>query len=373
MTLIHRRSKLYKAQSLTAPSDMLGEKGEKARQERVTEFLAERGFAESVDREDQRDTPIIEVDSVDDGDEVHTSLPGIVNTAGETVGKYIDGDGKDVNNSATNKDGTTTKVTKAFIKYFMTKANGDDYEEEQVNPDSLDWQNYIGVLGDMHHIADSIEQAEQAHEDLDENASEEEFERIAEWIDSDRRELQDTIKAANALRARAGDDVYLWDQEVKNEYGYPSQQTDYSTQGDMKTTSFADSIKNQYGPSVHGLDLEALHDDPEGFFGPVGGQVSAKPNQLVEYPQTEASVLKAFIKYFMKADTFRRGKYDVNISDTGHRGPAASVRGLNPATGRPWTEPGMSAPLDEEGKPYNTSSVTDEWTLNSPVSPRDQT
>ena len=73
-----------------------------------------------------------------------------------------------------------------------------------------------------------------------------------------------------------------------------------------------------------------------------------------------------------KEEIFRRGKLDVDVSDRGVRGKDAELRGLNPETGRPYRQPGVSAPMDEEGRLYDTSNVTDEWTESSPDSPSQQ-
>ena len=74
----------------------------------------------------------------------------------------------------------------------------------------------------------------------------------------------------------------------------------------------------------------------------------------------------------LKDETVRRGAIDVDVSDTGHRGKAAEIRGLNPATGRPYRQVGSSPPLDEEGKPTETSFMTDNWTENAPDSLAEQ-
>ena len=73
-----------------------------------------------------------------------------------------------------------------------------------------------------------------------------------------------------------------------------------------------------------------------------------------------------------KEEIFRRGKLDVDVSDRGVRGKDAKLRGLNPETGRPYRQPGVSAPMDEKGRLYDTANVTDEWTESSPDAPWQQ-
>ena len=189
MTSLER---LLKGQSLTEADDTL--ENVDARRERMEEILVQRGFPEEQDYETMRDIKYVDIDSIEDGKEVHPKVPGSVNEAGELVGKRLDPDGKDVKDSNINGDGSSTKVTKTFMKYFMTKANGDD-SEEAADPERYlqnfmahtnmefadvgalleEWKNSDGAIPSLNELFDTFEA------DWDDNISQEEGRQQTEY------------------------------------------------------------------------------------------------------------------------------------------------------------------------------------------------